>query len=390
MSRLLPVLLLAASAAGCGHGTELVLLISVGPGVDPAAIDGIRVTVTEGSSSSERYYYIQDQLADGETDLSIRPEGTVAVIVRVDVAAFGGGGLLAAATIPAATIEPDQASFFALELLPALDPNCILGPWSPPSVVSEISTPGEESSPFLSADGLRLYFTAFNGSAEMDFHVVARTEPAGPFSSPVALSDINGPGDEYYIWLSPDELEVYYASDAGNASSLLDLWSASRTSTAEAFSNAGILSGVSDVDAEDLGVWVSPDGLTLWFSSTRWGDLDIGIATRASISDPFGSAGFRNEFFTGNFETAPSLLPDQLTIFYAADTGGQGGMDIFTGTRDDLSDEFTNLQSVPGINTPFDEWDPSISPDGRTLYFSSDRPGGGGDFDIWFTTRSCL
>ncbi|NLN73835.1 MAG: OmpA family protein [Bacteroidales bacterium] len=43
----------------------------------------------------------------------------------------------------------------------------------------------------------------------------------------------------------------------------------------------------------------------------------------------------------------------------------------------------------PEINNP-DTWEtmPSISPDGKTLYFVSDRPGGYGDYDIYVTNRN--
>jgi hypothetical protein len=40
-----------------------------------------------------------------------------------------------------------------------------------------------------------------------------------------------------------------------------------------------------------------------------------------------------------------------------------------------------------GINTEYAEWFPMILPDGLTLYFSSDRPGGLGDLDIYVTHR---
>ncbi len=39
------------------------------------------------------------------------------------------------------------------------------------------------------------------------------------------------------------------------------------------------------------------------------------------------------------------------------------------------------------INTKYDEMTPYLAPDGVTLYFSSNRPGGKGDNDIWMTKR---
>jgi len=45
----------------------------------------------------------------------------------------------------------------------------------------------------------------------------------------------------------------------------------------------------------------------------------------------------------------------------------------------------TNLG--PEINSPSHETSPSISADGLSLYFGSDRAGGSGEFDLWVTTR---
>ena len=48
--------------------------------------------------------------------------------------------------------------------------------------------------------------------------------------------------------------------------------------------------------------------------------------------------------------------------------------------------EPTNLG--PNVNSTSGESGPSISANGLTLYFISDRSGGAGGYDIWMTTRS--
>ena len=45
-----------------------------------------------------------------------------------------------------------------------------------------------------------------------------------------------------------------------------------------------------------------------------------------------------------------------------------------------------NLGSI--VNTKDIEYAPTITADGRTLYFVSDRPGGVGGHDFWFTTKA--
>ncbi len=41
----------------------------------------------------------------------------------------------------------------------------------------------------------------------------------------------------------------------------------------------------------------------------------------------------------------------------------------------------------PNVNTVSDEWSPCLSSDGLSLYFSSNRAGGSGDYDIYVATR---
>ena len=41
----------------------------------------------------------------------------------------------------------------------------------------------------------------------------------------------------------------------------------------------------------------------------------------------------------------------------------------------------------PVVNSSSNDYDPSISADGLSLYFSSERPGGFGGADLWVTTR---
>src|SRR5215471_9797061 len=44
----------------------------------------------------------------------------------------------------------------------------------------------------------------------------------------------------------------------------------------------------------------------------------------------------------------------------------------------------------PTINTEFQDRQPAISPNGLSLYFASDRPGGFGEYDLYVSQRSSL
>ncbi|MBU3699161.1 MAG: hypothetical protein FGM33_04000, partial [Candidatus Kapabacteria bacterium] len=58
--------------------------------------------------------------------------------------------------------------------------------------------------------------------------------------------------------------------------------------------------------------------------------------------------------------------------------------DIYTSTWD--GSEWSIAIPVAGVNSPSGEMSPVIAPDGRTLYFASNRSGGAGGFDIYVAT----
>ncbi len=68
-----------------------------------------------------------------------------------------------------------------------------------------------------------------------------------------------------------------------------------------------------------------------------------------------------------------------------------GGMDIWLTRRSSVSEAWGEPVNLgPPINTEYDDAKPSLSTDGLTLYFSSNRPGGYGAFDLWMSTRATL
>ncbi len=86
-----------------------------------------------------------------------------------------------------------------------------------------------------------------------------------------------------------------------------------------------------------------------------------------------------------------SITLDNKTLYVAVGkmtSGNYLDVDICTSSRD-ADGYWSDLEPVPGINNPT-TWEtmPSISSDGNTLYFVSDRPGGFGYGDIWMSSRN--
>lgn len=83
-------------------------------------------------------------------------------------------------------------------------------------------------------------------------------------------------------------------------------------------------------------------------------------------------------------DSDPWLAADGTALLFASNRpGGSGGWDIWMSIFDLASETWQPAFPLPGINSSADEKDPSLTGDMRTLYFSSNRLGGIGGWDIW-------
>ncbi|MBQ9418175.1 MAG: PD40 domain-containing protein [Bacteroidales bacterium] len=131
---------------------------------------------------------------------------------------------------------------------------------------------------------------------------------------------------------------------------------------------------------------LSIDGQTLYFASNRpggYGGTDIWCCTleEGRWGEPRNLGPTIN---TRGNETAPYIHFDNRTLYFASDGHlGMGGSDLFL-VRRTSDTTWGNPQNLGyPINTPGDENNLIVAPDGRTALFSSDRPDGYGQQDIY-------
>jgi outer membrane protein OmpA-like peptidoglycan-associated protein len=91
---------------------------------------------------------------------------------------------------------------------------------------------------------------------------------------------------------------------------------------------------------------------------------------------------------TSDNEGAQTLSGDgRYMIFTACNrSDGAGRCDLYASSKEGETWSVPVNLGKP-VNTSYRETQPSITADGRTLYFSSDRPGGKGQHDIWVSHR---
>ena len=85
-----------------------------------------------------------------------------------------------------------------------------------------------------------------------------------------------------------------------------------------------------------------------------------------------------------SIEKSPTFYLDSIILFSSNRLEGFGGYDLYYSTFDYNALEWnTPVNLGPSINTPYDETDPVLMTDGRTIYFSSNSTKSIGGFDIF-------
>jgi hypothetical protein len=194
--------------------------------------------------------------------------------------------------------------------------------------------------------------------------------------------------------ISADGCALYFHSLRPDGIGRIDLWVTTRMSKCHQFGAPANLGPAINSPAIDQGPAISVDGLTLFFSSNRpggHGGADLWEATRASMQEPFGTPKNLGPSVNSAYhELGPAITADGKTLFFSSNRpGGTGRRDLWVSTRTSTSEPFgpaTNLG--PPVNSPSSENRPSVTADGLKLVFSSDQPGGLGGQDLWIARRT--
>jgi len=193
--------------------------------------------------------------------------------------------------------------------------------------------------------------------------------------------------------ISSDGLTLYFSSNRAGGSGSFDLWVAMRATTDDEWGTTANLGQTVNYSSYDDWPSISSDGLSLYFTSDRpggFGSDDIWVTTRATTEGDWGAPVNLGQMVNSSSgDMCPNISADGLSLYFVSERpGGSGYWDLWVVTRRSMSDNWSapvNLGST--VNSWTDEARPSISADGLSLFFSSDRLGGYGNHDLWVTTR---
>jgi Tol biopolymer transport system component len=210
--------------------------------------------------------------------------------------------------------------------------------FTPATLVPNLDADGsEEGTPFLSFDGLSLYFFSTRPGPGVqggrDIWLATRPTPEAAFAEPAVLPGVNGPELEHLPRLSRDELSILFVSSRESPNAATNLWLAQRQSRAVDFAAPVEVPGVNS-NAREEGFSLSADGLTLFFASDRLveGQMDLFVATRPDAAASFGTPEPLAQLNTDSDELDPQLSPDGLELFFASSR--EGSFQLFRAARE--------------------------------------------------------
>lgn len=278
---------------------------------------------------------------------------------------------------------------------------------APQNLGAALNTASDETGPIISPNGLSLYFTSnrTGGLGGTDIYVSHRAALGSAWGAPQNLgAPVNSSANDNVTGISLDGRSMLLNSARAGGSGGADLWITMRTDANNDFGwtapvNLGPV--VNSTFTENSGNFFEDPAngaVTLIFSSDRAGGIpgvkfDFFQSTR-NPDGTFNTPTLINELNGEGSHFGSAIRRDGLEIFIGSSRPAglnNPKFDIFVSTRASTALPWSTPVPVSGINN-FEEDDrlPKLSPDGSILYFSSNRAGGFGGFDLYSAARCSL
>lgn len=279
--------------------------------------------------------------------------------------------------------------------------------WQPPTLLGDsLSTDADEYEPALSPDGLTLIYVQGRPGEGADLYQTIRT-PDG-WTEPTPIAELNTEYDELGPAFSPDGNSLYFYSDRPGTLGGYDIWIVEKTDSG--WGDPSALGPSVNSVFNDYGPAVSPDGERFYFASNRPRDPSETVKDEhgrwpATVRESFqnlpydiyhaevtdrgiGEATINLDLSSAFNDGAPEVSPVNDFVYFASDRpGGEGGFDLYRARL--VDGEFFQVEHLgDGVNTEYNELDPTLGMGGFGLAFSSDRVLGmdaDRDYDIYRT-----
>jgi hypothetical protein len=273
------------------------------------------------------------------------------------------------------------------------------GPWEPATPVVEVNSAAADGCPIESPNGRSLYFASTRPGTlgGNDIWVAHRRRPRDAWGTPERLAEpVNSAANDFCPTPLDGRRLLFVSERPGDATcnagpGLGDIY-ATRLPRHRPPREPAHLGCVADGTGPNFdGPEFSPSLVTtkksawLYFSSTGYdANMDLYVSERQP-DGTFGPPAKIVELSTPGDDRMPNVSQDGLTMVFVSNRtdlpGALGGLDVYVSTRANIGEPWsTPVNLGPNVNTDQAESRPSLSADGRRLYFG--RLG-----DIWVATR---
>ncbi len=190
---------------------------------------------------------------------------------------------------------------------------------------------------------------------------------------------------------APDGLTLFFASTRTGGPGAYDIWQSTRSSLTAAWTMPTVVGGVNSPQ-NDYGITLSPNQMTAYFVSERTdggalGMGDVWKATRGGTTGPFTNAMLLGDVSTSAQETDPWLSADGTTLLFASNRPGSDLLDFWQAPYNAGLGTFGGATRATDLNSTSLEFGATMTANNLTVAFASNRPGSQG-FDLYLATRT--
>lgn len=243
------------------------------------------------------------------------------------------------------------------------------GPFGAPSPLEDFA--GSDD-PSFTADGLEMYLDANDNDR---IHVATRASRSDPWGEPLPVEAVGEDANGKTPWITPDGLQLYFAADRDGGAGVSDIWWLERPNRQSPWGVAQPLSSVNS-PLEEFAPSLCADGLQLVLTRANvgLGGQELWLARRDSVEAPWQVP----ELMTVNDPTMKDsdavLSPDGLEIWWVRGVSA-GDDDLYVARRATADEPFATPMPAMELNSTAAEGDPWLSADGREIVFFSTRTG---------------
>ena len=244
-------------------------------------------------------------------------------------------------------------------------------------------------------------------AADADTYISQCNNAKKQMASPVdveinnAGADINSKFDDKNPCVTADGKTLVFTSrrplntqsevDAeGDGKYFEDVYIAAFDTSKGSFAGANPVPGSINTKAHDACTSISPDGTQIFLykndindKQSRGGDVFVSKVRNGKwrTPEPFGKP-----IASSYWEGGACISPDGKRLFFTSERkGGLGGSDIWMVEKINKKEWGKPVNLGPPVNTEFDEGGMFLAPDGKTLFFCSNGPKSMGSYDVFKT-----